>query len=129
MRHLMAPHEQAWVLAKSRADLGDLLLIDAQRTSNSVDTRYSCAFDALYLFALAVLDTPAGLQSHPDRQLLLEGAQRLKLNLQALDPVIERMNRAYGPLEAPEDEVSALIALAMDARQSLGLSTDLPRRT
>lgn len=125
----LTPLEQAWALAKSRADLGDLVLIDAQRGSNSVDTRYSCAFDALYLFALAVIDAPTGLQSHPYRQLLLDGAQRLKLDLQAMAPMLERMNHTFGPLEAPEEEVSALIALAMEARQNLGLSTEPPRGT
>ena len=117
----LASQEQAWVLAKSRAELCSIMLMDAQRTVNSLGTRYTCAFDALYLCTLAALQAPAGLQSHPDMKLLLEGAQLLGLTALDLAPALERANRLFGPLEASEDEVSALIALATKARESLRL--------
>lgn len=107
-------------LAQSRIGLGDIFLKDAQNAVNSLATRYSCAFDALYLYALAILGAPKDLQSHPYLELLSEGAARLGLNPQALEPVLERMDRLFGPLEAPEEEVFALIELAQEARQRLG---------
>ncbi len=107
-------------LASSRIGLGDIMLKDAQHADNSLATRYSCAFDALYLYALAILGAPKDLQSHPYLDLLSEGAARLGLNPQAIEPVLERMNRSFGPLEASEEEVFALIELAQEARQHLG---------
>lgn len=107
-------------LAPSRIGLGDIILKDAQNAVNSLATRYSCAFDALYLYALAILGAPKDLQSHPYLVLLSEGAARLGLSLQAIEPVLERMNESYGPLEAPEEEVFALIELAQEARRNLG---------
>jgi hypothetical protein len=107
-------------LAQSRIGLGDIILKDSQNADNSLATRYSCAFDALYLYALAILGAPKDLQSHPYLELLSEGAARLGLNPQALEPVLERMDRLFGPLEASEEEVFALIELAQEARQRLG---------
>lgn len=107
-------------LAQSRIGLGDIILKDAQRGGNSTATRYSCAFDALYLYALAFLEAPKHLQSHPYLELLAEGAMGLGLHPQALEPVLDRMNRSFGPLEASEEDVIAVIALAQKARRNLG---------
>jgi hypothetical protein len=107
-------------LAQSRIGLGDLMLQAAQNADNSLATRYSCAFDALYLYALAILGAPKDLQSHPYLELLSKGAARLGLSPRALEPVLERMDRSFGPLEASEEEVFALIELAQEARQRLG---------
>ncbi|MDT7517954.1 hypothetical protein RAE19_04240 [Rhodoferax sp. TBRC 17660] len=96
------------------------MLQAAQNAENSLATRYSCAFDALYLYALAILGAPKDLQSHPYPEMLSEGAARLGISPQAIEPVLERMNQSYGPLEAPEEEVIALIALAQKARSNSG---------
>lgn len=107
-------------LAKSRIGLGDIILKDAQHADNSLAARYSCAFDALYLYALAFLGTPKDMQSHPYLELLTEGAVGLDLHPQALEPLLERMNRSFGSLEASEEEVIGVIALAQKARRNLG---------
>ena len=107
-------------LAQSRIGLGDLMLQAAQNADNSLATRYSCAFDALYLYALAILGASKDLQSHPYLELLSKGAARLGLSPKAIEPVLERMNQSFGPLEASEEEVFALIELAQEARQRLG---------
>ncbi len=107
-------------LAQSRIGLGDLMLQAAQNADNSMATRYSCAFDALYLNALAILGAPKDLQSHPYLELLSKGAARLGLSPKAIEPVLERMNQSFGPLEASEEEVFALIELAQEARRNLG---------
>lgn len=107
-------------LAQSRIGLGDIILKDAQNADNSLATRCSCAFDSLYLYALAILGAPKDLQSHPYLELLSVGAARLGLNPQALEPVLERMDRSFGPLEASEEEVFELIELAQQARMNLG---------
>lgn len=107
-------------LATSRNGLGDLMLQAAQNADNSMATRYSCAFDALYLYALAILGAPKDLQSHPYLELLSKGAARLGLSPKAIEPVLECMNQSFGPLEASEEEVFALIELAQEARQRLG---------
>lgn len=116
---MLTPEEEAWSLAKSRSDLGNQLLKGAQLESNSLSTRYDCAFDALYLYALAAIHAPDGLQSHPQRDFLLEGARRLNLNMHNLAPIGERMDNPFTPLIASYDQVRAITALAIEAQQAL----------
>lgn len=111
----MTPSEQA----SARASMAVRFLHDAQRQENSLHTRYSCAFDALYLYALAAVKAPAGLQSHPYPKLLFDGAQLLHLDMQIVDRLILRMRRFGSQLEATEEQVTELIALATAAQKAI----------
>lgn len=93
-------------------------LEDAQRTENATHTRYSCAFDSLYLYALAAVQAPDGLKSHPYAKLLSEGAQLLQLDMQAVDRLTLRMRRFGSQLEVTEVQVAELIALATAAQNT-----------
>lgn len=115
----LTPQEQAHALSKARAGLAKILLRDAQNTTNSRATRYSCAFDSLYLCALCVCDAPDNLPQHPYRNLLMKGALLLGFTKSEIEQLSLRIDTPYGPLEASEDEVTHLIRAAQEAHHRL----------
>lgn len=111
----MTPSEQA----AARAELAERFLNDTQRLENSLHTRYSCVFDALYLYALVAVRAPAGLKSHPYPKLLSDGAQLLQLDMQIVDRLTLRMRKSGSQLETTEEQVTELVALATAAHKAL----------
>ncbi|BDT72774.1 hypothetical protein os4_23190 [Comamonadaceae bacterium OS-4] len=111
----MTPSEQA----AARAKMAEKFLRDAQHPENSLHTRYSCAFDALYLYALVAVQAPDGLKSHPYAKLLSDGAQLLQLDMQAVDRLTLRMRKFGSQLEVTEEQVTEQIGLATAARKAL----------
>jgi hypothetical protein len=111
----MTPSERA----AARAKLAEQFLRDAHRHENSLHTRYSCAFDALYLYALAAVKAPASLQSHPYAKLLSDGAQLLQLDMQIVDRLTLRMRKFGSQFEVTEEQLTELIALATAAQKAL----------
>ena len=93
----LTPQEQAKALSKARAGLADMLLQDAQNTTNSRATRYSCAFDALYLCALCMCDASADLPLHPYKNLLVQGALLLGFTKPEIEQLSLRIDTPYGP--------------------------------
>lgn len=115
----LTPQEQAHALSQARAGLADRLLQDAQNTANSRGTRYTCAFDALYLYALCVCDAPENLPQHPYKHLLTQGALLLGFTKLEIEQLSLRIDTPYGPLEASDDEVTHLIRAAQEAQHRL----------
>jgi hypothetical protein len=119
----LTPLEQAQSLRAARAELAGILIQDAQRATNSLATRYSCAFDAFYLYALCAFGAPDGLQDHPYRSFLTRGAELLGFSEAEMEWLNLRMDAPYGPLEATQAEVAHLIEAAQDAQKRFGQYT------
>lgn len=112
----LTPQEKALSLKRARAELAGVFLKDAQHQSNSPGTRYSFAFDALYLYALCASEAPDGLQDHPYKDFLTSGATLLGLSEAEIGRLSLRMDIPYIPVEATEDEVAWLFQLAQKAQ-------------
>jgi hypothetical protein len=111
----MTPSEQA----AARAKMAEQFLRDAQRSENSLHTRYSCAFDALYLYALAAVQASDELKSHPYAKLLSDGAQLLQLDMQIVDRLTLRMRKFGSQFEVTEEQVTELTGLVTAAQKAL----------
>lgn len=99
---------------RGRRKIAEALLIDAQRDGMSWRSRSDCAFEALYLYALAVLGAQAEHYEHPDAQALRDAATTKGLTPMQIAPAVRYLARRYAPLSAENDRsaYNLLIPLA-----------------
>jgi hypothetical protein len=99
---------------RERRRIADAFLIDAQRDGMSCRSRSDCAFEAVYLYALAALGEQAEHYEHPDAQALRDAAATQGLTALQIAPAIDYLANKYAPSSAEIDinAYSLLISIA-----------------
>ena len=72
--------------SQGRRTLADSFMRDAQREATPWRSRADLAFEAVYLYALAVLGEQADDYEHPDSQVLTAAAEKLTCRMRKLSP-------------------------------------------
>jgi hypothetical protein len=99
---------------RGRRRIAEEFLMDAQRDGMSKRSRSDCAFEAVYLYALAALGEQAEHYEHPDAQALTAAAAKKGLTTLQIAPAIDYLAKRYAPSSAEIDinAYSLLISIA-----------------
>lgn len=77
--------------------MADSIMKDAQREATPWRSRADFAFEALYLYALSVLDEKADIYEHPDARALTSAAEKLYMTAEQIGPAVEYLEHRYDP--------------------------------
>lgn len=105
-----------------RRAIAAAFLRDAQREGMAWRSRSDCAFEAVYLYALAALGEQAEHYGHPDAQALRDAGATKGLTALQMAPAIDYLARRYAP-SCAEIDISAynlLIPIAKKLEQADG---------
>jgi hypothetical protein len=83
--------------SQGRRTLADSFMRDAQREATPWRSRADLAFEAVYLYALAVLGEQADGYEHPDPQVLIAAAEKLKLTAGEIESAVEYLEHRFDP--------------------------------
>ena len=83
--------------SQGRRTLADSFMRDAQREATPWRSRADLAFEAVYLYALAVLGEQADEYEHPDPQVLIAAAQKLNMTAEQIGLAVEYLEHRFDP--------------------------------
>lgn len=83
--------------SQARRKLANAFMKDALREATPWRSRADLSFEALYLYALSLLDEHADDYEHPDAQVLNAAAHKLELKLEQIEPALTYLARRYDP--------------------------------
>lgn len=83
--------------SQGRRTLEDSFMRDAQREATPWRSRADLAFEAVYLYALAVLGEQADEYEHPDPQVLIAAAEKLKMTAGEIESAVEYLEHRFDP--------------------------------
>ena len=109
-------------IAQRRRGIAEAFPKDSQRDDISWRSRTDCAFEAVYLYALAALGEQAEKYEHPDAVMLKHAAELRGLTAQQKAPAIRYLARRYGPLPADMDRTAYDVLISIAKR--LGCRND-----
>ena len=109
-------------IARRRRPIAKAFLIIVQRDDSSWRSRTDCAFEAVYLYALAALLEQAEKYAHPDAVALKQAAEVRGLTAQQITPAIHYLARRYAPLPVAIDRTAYDLLISIAKR--LGCRND-----
>lgn len=77
---------------KAFRDLGDAYLQDARNDALTPRSRAELAFDAIYMYAMCLLDDSSFTQDHPHPEVLFGAAEKLGLPPERMMPAVRHLH-------------------------------------